>query len=1020
MKKQLLSFFVLFSLLLGVAQAQTTTISGSVVDEAGKALAGVSVLVTGTPVGTQTDGSGNYRLTNVPQGSRTLTFSYIGYETKTANITGGTINMTLSLGNAQLNEVVVTGYTTTSRSRNVSASSNIGARKIENVPTGSFDQILQGQAAGLTVMAGSGQPGASARVQIRGSNTISGSNSPLYVVDGIPIEPSAFRTMNPNDFASINVLKDAAGTALYGSRGANGVLVITTKRGVSGKVRITYDGQFGWDTRTQARFDMMNTEQYLALQEKGRAGAGWTLSPLNQDPRNTISLPERARRLDSLKTINTDWEDVFFRTGSFQQHGVSASGGNEKTKFFGSLGYYSQDGIALRSELDRYTMRLNVDHTDDRLTLGMQTNLGYSSSSFIESERAIALANPFAAAYLAYPFENPYGPDGRILTSNNTTTAFRVPNPFTPANGVLYDSRIGANALDRLNNSTNLAGEVKALLGANASYEIYEGLKIKTNLGLDYRNTNTQRSTFPNSLAGIQVARGNQGSFSNDEFRRLEMISTSGLQYDAAFGKHEITANALFEAIRHRRWNQNYTGYGINPKLLNTPAGITPGTNTNSMIPLVGGYRSEYGFLSYIALANYTYDDKYTFQASFRRDGASRLPVKNRWNNFYSLGANWQIHKEDFLLNSEVLNNLILRASHGTAAGQLPTTIANDFGYLPTYGQVNYAGIPGIAASFPGNPEYDWEYTTSTNVGLDFGFFNNRLSGMVDVFYSKTNNLFIDQQLSRTSGFTSLAINAGSLRNKGIEVSLTGDVLRSADFVWSLNADFSYIDNKITDLGQATEYPSGTSIIRVGLPIGSHYIPEFAGVDPETGNALYFNQDGTTSPNYNETAQSVAKYGTYNAPFFGGFGTTLSYKGFSMNTLFSFFSNYSMFNNQSFFWANTANFSAYNQATSMERAWSQPGDITDVPRLGSTQNFDSRHIEDASFLRWRNLTLRYTFPTDLVTRTKYLSGISVYAIGQNLATWTKFTGFDPENSNNIAQFNYPLPRTFTLGAQITF
>ena len=1022
MKKLLQSLFVLM-LLAGSAWAQNRTITGTVTDKAdGKPIPGVTVRVQGSQGGAVTTENGSFSLI-AGSDAKNLIISYIGYVSQTLPITSSnTYRVSLVSDDNTLSEIIVTGYTQTSKVRNVSAASVITNSQIANIPQPNFTTRLQGQAPGVNVLSGTGQPGSNASIRIRGSNSIAGGSTPLYVIDGIAVDEATFSTMNPNDYESISILKDASATALYGSRGGNGVVVIKTRRGVAGKVKVGYNVQGGIDLRTQAKFDMMNSSQLLALQEQGRAGAGWTYSALNTA--STIPAARRAAIRDSLSNVNTNWDDIFFRDGKFQQHEVTASGGSEQTRFFSSFNYYDQEGIALRSNLNRYTMRLNVDHTSGKLNLGLQSNLGWSKSNFIESEAGVALANPFAAVYLALPWENPYGPDGRILTANNTTNGFRPFNPYTAANGVLADSRLGSNALDRLNNSTLKTDQIKSTVIANATYEIYDGLKLTTNLGLDYRQTVQERSIFPGSHAGVSVQNGNQGSYGNNVTRILNLTSTSGLTYAKSWGLHEINANALVEAIRNRESLFNYNGFGINPKLLNTPAGITAGTNTNSMIPTVGGGKTEYGFTSFIGLVNYTYNKKYTIQGTYRYDGSSKLPEQNRWHGFYSIGANWNIKQEDFLSQSNFLNTLILRASYGeTATAQNQS----NFGYLPTYGNVSYAGVSGIAPASPGNPDYDWEYTKGLNIGVDFAGWDNRLRVTTEFYRTNTKNNFISQQLSLTSGFGSLSINAGSIRNTGIEANVSVDVLASKDFVWTLNANIAYNKNVITDLGQATEYPAGTSIIRVGLPKGSHYAVGYAGVDPATGDPLYFNVDpvtkesnGTTTNVYNGPALSTAEWGTYEAPTSGGFGTSVRYKGFNLSTLFVFFQGFSMFNNESFFLSSQSQFSGYNQQTRMANAWTPTNTNTNIARLGSSRQFSSFDIEDASFIRWRNLTLSYDIPQAWITKTKFLSSARIYAMGQNIGTWTKWTGFDPENNNNIAQFKYPAPRNFSLGIQVNF
>jgi TonB-linked SusC/RagA family outer membrane protein len=1019
MKKNLL-----FSLLVGMlafsnAWAQTKTVSGKIVGaDDGQPIIGASVRIPNTTVGTLTNSNGTFYV-SVPTGTQAVIVSYVGYVTQSVALGNRTtVNITLQPDIRQINEVVVTGYTTSSRSKSTGATAKVVAAQINDIPIASFDQALQGRVPGLSVLAGSGQPGATANVYIRGYTSISGSTTPLYIVDGIPVESSVFSTLNPNDFESVDVLKDAAATSLYGSRGANGVLVITTKRGKAGRTVFNYDVQGGFSDRSSTKFDMMNSSQQLALQRTLKLGPGYTLSPDNtaavrakvNGVTTTLSAAQKAHVLDSLNNVNTKWDDLFFRRGSFQSHQLSASGGNENTRFYAALSYYQQQGVANRSNLDRYNLRFNLDHTSGKFKMGLQSGLGYSKSNFIESEAGVALANPFAAAYLGLPYEKPYDSNGTIITTGTASTY-----PFS-----IFDNRIGSNALARVDATANKNNQIKETIGLNASYEFFKGFTVRTTLGLDFRETNNESSIYPNTYAGSTVTNGGQGSYSTANGRNLQLIQTSGFQYINNFGKNEVFGTILSENIRNRFANFSYTGYGINPALLNTPAGITAGTATNSLIPVVGGGKTQNGINSFIAIFKDTYDDKYTLQVTGRRDGSSQVPAINRWHNFYSVSFNWNAKNESFLKDVSWIDVLRLRGSYGTTATPFGTTsTSGNFGYLALYGTTSYAGTSGIAPSTPGNPDYNWEFTAQTDFGLDFSFFKNRVRTILDIYQKDTHNLFVSQQLSATSGFASLSTNAGKMRNKGIEASIEGDVVKTKDWLVTLYGNIAYNKNKITSLGQVNQFESGTSIIRVGLPLGSHYAVKSAGVDPQTGQYLYYNRDGSVTNVYNAATQNVAEYGTYIAPVQGGFGLNASYKSVYFNSLFGFFSKFKRFNNQDFFLNNPANASSYGMETIVSTVWTTPGQVTTIGAVSSQRQFNSTDVQDASFLRLRNVQLGYSLPRSIISRLKYVSGVRVFAQGQNLVTWTKWTGFDPEDSNNLASFEYPTPRTYTFGLSVT-
>ncbi|WP_345952525.1 SusC/RagA family TonB-linked outer membrane protein [Mucilaginibacter sp. PAMB04168] len=1023
MKKILLILLVLAVCVVESALAQTRKITGKVTSsDDGLPIIGASIKVSNSTLGTQSDANGNFSI-DVPTGASNLIVAYVGYSPQTIAIGNRTsINVVLVGDIRQMNEVVVNGsYSATSRERSTSATTKVSSDKINDVPIGSFDQILQGRVPGLSVLAGTGQPGAVANVYIRGQTSISGSITPLYIIDGIPVESSVFSTLNPNDFESVDVLKDAAATSVYGSRGANGVLVITTKRGKAGKTQFTYDVQGGFSQRSSTKFDMLSSQEQLALQRTLKSGPGYTLSPDNTaDVRvsiagvtSTLTAAQKARFLDSLNNINTKWDDLFFRTGSFQSHQVSANGGNENTRFYTALSYYSQEGVAIRSKLDRYNLRFNLDHTAGKFKLGLQSGIGWSKSNFIESEGSITLANPFAAAYLGLPYENPYGANGNVITSTWTG------QPASSLNFPLFDSRLGSNALSRIDNTFLKNNQLKETIGLNLSYEFFKGFSAKTTLGVDFRETVNESGVYPLTLQGSQTTNGGQGSYSTGNSRNLQLIQTSGFQYINTFGKHEVFGTALFETIRNRLLSFNYTGYGINPSLLNTPAGITAGNNTNNLIPTVGGGKTQNGINSIIGIFKDTYNDKYTLQVSYRRDGSSQVPAINRYHSFYSISGNWNAKKESFLEDVKWIDVLRFRASYGTTATPFGTTgTAGNFGFLALYGTTSYAGTAGIAPSTPGNPAYNWEFTKQTNIGFDFSFLKNRVRTTVDVYNKDTYNLFVQQQLSATSGFGSVSTNAGKMKNKGIEFQVEGDVIKSNDWTVSLFSNFAYNKNRITDLGQVNQFESGTSIIRVGLPLGSHYIPKSAGVDPQTGNYLYYNRDGSTTTTYNATTQSVAEFGTFYAPYQGGFGLNANYKGLYLTTLFSYAQQFARFNNQSFFLNNPTNIQSYGMTSEVSTVWTAPGQITNIGRPGSQRQFNSSDVQDASFVRFRNLNLSYALPKSIVQKLKYISGIRIFAQAQNLYTWTKWTGFDPEDSNNLASFEYPTPRTYTFGLSV--
>ncbi|HVU54935.1 MAG TPA: SusC/RagA family TonB-linked outer membrane protein [Puia sp.] len=983
-------------------------------------LAGVSVKVTGSAAGVTTDADGGYSL-SVPDGATTLEFSMTGYTSQTIYIGQRSIvDVSLELSVKNLNEVIVTGYTGYSRNRSASAVTTVAADKINEVPVASFEQALQGYVPGLSISSVSGQPGTSASVILRGVGTITGSNNVLYVMDGIPIESNEFQAINPADIESVTVLKDASAKALYGSRGSNGVIVITSKKGKRGRVVVNYSSQYGLSALTSTKFRMMNTaerkqfEEGIGLETGAEAGPFWIYSKLNPD--YALKTPaEQALAdhiVDSLSHVNTNWRDLFLHDGKFMEQQISASGGNENIRFYSSLNYFDQQGIARTTGLKRYTLKNNVDFTAGRLTAGVNLSLGYSASDLLQQENTSSgVRNPLAAVYYAEPYEYPYWPDGKLVTTGDGSDY-----PY-------LDQREGSDSYERMLNSTNKEGQFKTILGTNLSYKITNHLTAKTRLGIDYSHREDEAWINPDSYAGSRVTPGRLGSLSEGYVQHYSLITTSGLTYSNAFNNvHDLEVTGLFEFLRNTYKSFGYTGYGLDARLPQTPAGIgDPGTYT----PILAGAKTQNATASYIALARYTYNNKYTLNGSFRYDGSSTVPVKSRWHGFYSAGFSWEVKKEDFMNDIDVISNLRLRASYGTTA----SPFANDFAYVTTYSRISYGGNPGIIPYTPGNPDYDWEYAKELNIGFDLGLLkSNRIRLTAEFYNRQTYNLFFPRMVSATAGIIStdagdantIPLSSGKMQNRGVELDLQGDVIKNKDLTWTLGANMAYNKNKVLDLGGYDEFQYGyTGIIRVGLPFGAQYAPKWAGVDPANGDPLYYDRHGKITTDYNEDTMSVAGFGTYVPEITGGITSNLFYKGFTLSALFSFNAKVTRYNNEEYYNENPS-FITSNQSTRMlYDRWKKPGDHTFLPRISAKRNFSSRDFEDASYLRLRNVKLGYDLAGLLGSR-KYIQGAQIYVQAQNLLTFTSWRGFDPENGNEYAKFAYPSPRTYTLGLNVNF
>lgn len=1021
--RRLLCF--LLGLLFTTAQLYAQrTISGTITDSSGKSIPGVTVRVSGTKVGTTTDDRGIFSLT-LPQGAKSLEFSSVGFLSQTVAIpSSGNVTLSLKSDATAMNEIVVTGFTKTQKSKYAGASTKIDEKVIADRPVGSFDQLFQGRVPGVLSLTSSGQPGTSANIIIRGTNSLQGGSSPLYVVDGIPVEGGVFQSLNPNDFESIDILRDAAGTAVYGSRGSAGVILVTTKRGTGGKMKLSYGAQFGQTQRPDFTWDMMTSSELLSTQEKyGRALGltnagispnnlpGWYYSKNNPAyaglPATAAGFADSKARydfiLDSLNKNNTNWRDVFFRDGNFSNHQVTVSGGTGKTRVYSSLAFYNEEGITYRTDMKRGTWRNNLDYADDKLTFQVSSNLGYTKRNFQQSTTTNSTGNPFLVANITAPYSKLY--------LNGDTLNTGTGNKFA-----------GANAYELTQLDENYSDQVKVTLGTTWGYKITNDFTLGFTGGIDFRET--QGSNYGSKLAYTRrtstTITTNAGFQSESLTRFFQADVRPSLSYRKLIGdKHDLDVALYGEYIKTAEKGINFTGYGIDPRTPNTPAAITQGNGSNQLYSTAGGSKGQGDLISGFMTARYTYDGKYTFSGSYRRDGSSKLPEDTRWQNFFSVGGVWEITREDFMKNSSLFSTLRLKASYG-GAGNADNFPRGYYPYQATNTTGTYSGLNTQFGSYPGNPEMQWETSWTTNVGVDFGLLKGRIWGDVNVYDRRTKDLFVRKTLSATSGYGPLDINAGELQNKGIEVSLNYDVIRTKDFVLNLNGNFSYNHNEILDLGGEQDYEQGTGKITKGLPIGSHYEIKWGGVDAATGAPLYYDANGNLTNNY-ALGEAVQEFGTYEAPWKGGFGAIARYKSFEVSTLFAWQQGAQKYDNLAYFMENPNGFvsGGWNQANTM-RFWEKPGDIVNTPSPLYNVNFSSQFIHPSDFLRWKDLMITYTMPKTLVNKVKFISNARVFVQGTNLKIWTVWKGMDPEaGAININLSEFPNPRKITAGLDIT-
>lgn len=998
MKKNLFLFVVSF-LLLGFAHAQTKTVTGKVTDvKDASGVAGATILHNGRSVGV-TDNNGAFSI-KLPGTATSITISALGFAEQAVSIPAGNV-ITVGLvasDSKVLDEVIITSYSTKQKRSNVGSASTISAPTISQQTMATFDQLLQGQAPGVNVKSGSGQPGRSADVVIRGKGSINGSNAPLYIVDGIEVRGGDFSAMNAADFETFTILRDAASTAIYGSRGANGVIVVTTKKGRSGKVRFSYDGQFGNSLLPENQLKLMNTQEKLDF-EMNIAGNPWGWTPAE---------------VAEFRKVNVNWDDYVFRKGSTASHQLSASGGNEKTTFYTSVSSFNQEGVVIGTSLKRVTGRLNLTHTESRVKFGV--NLSGGTSNFIgTNEGDQSIGSPLNTVIWALPYEAPYTATGAY------TNSVQFPFWLNPIEQLLENQ----GSTNELKGTGNVFMEYKLPWVSNLTYRINAGGDYSQREGFATANRGTQAALQQGALGNPTA---NEGSVARSFDRRFRYTITNSLNYRTSFGSandHTLSVSLFNEFVRVQGRNFNYTGYGL---LLpfRSEAGLVAGTAANGFIPVVGGdFPDNSSLLSYFATADYAYKNRYFLSLTGRTDGSSRLSGTNRWTQYGSVAAGWIISDEAFFGDSKTINFLKLKASYGTVGNQ---NGIGDFPYLQQYGRGTYNGQGTLQVNSLANNDLTWETRRTINLGVDFEMFSSRIRGTVEVYNGKTKGLYIQPFVPSTSGGGgNVLVNSGTMENKGIEVSLGFKVLNGRNFRWNLDMNYAYNKNTITSLPDNQDlqlYGSGLAL-KQGKPFNSFYLVQFAGVNPANGNSQYLKADGKTLTEVYD-ANDLVVLGTSDAPHNGGITNTFSYKGFELSALVvASWGNY-LYNNARF----NVEFYQYTTsgfARSGLSAWTKPGQVTNFPRIDeATESNTTRFLEKGDFWRLRNVTLAYTLPQSLASRMK-IQGLRFFVQGQNLFTKFKFEGWDPEASSNtggtgetIGGAQYPALKTISVGANLTF
>ena len=958
--------------------AQTKVVVSGVVTSAEDNLPMMGAgVMAGPGVGVITNLDGEYSIDVAP--GTTLTFSSIGYEDQTVvvpNAATFTHNVVMQPESMKLDDVVVIAYGVRKKGTVAGSVSTVKSDKLENTPTAAFDQALQGQVAGLTVLSNSGEPSASATLTIRGTNSISSGTAPLYILDGVAISANDFNTINPADIESMSVLKDASSTSIYGARAANGVIVITTKRGRNmDQPNINYRMQVGWSAIAAGKWDLMNTAERIQYEKE-------------------IGMTD-GQNYELLAKTDINWMDVVFNDNALlQSHEISISGATDKTNYYISGGYYDQQGIAPGSMFERYSVRVNFEQQMAKwLRMGTNTMFNFQNIEQAD-EGSYALVTPISASRFMLPYWNPYNADGSLASINKGEW-----------NGQ------GQNPMEWLENNPLRYKKYKVISTIFAEFNLYKNLVFKTQFSVDFSHVTGFSQSFPSYLPNQ-----GEGSASRSTSDGLNLQITNTLTY--RFNVNDLHDFNFLLGHEGQNYHSETFGVGTSGQTNDLLTDIAQGTRATSWSSTA---TADYSRMSFFGRAEYNYTDRYYADFSIRTDGSSRFGKNNRWGAFWSLGAMWNLRNEAFMSHTR---NWLTFAQVSFSTGTSGNSEIPNYEHLALVGGgLDYIGNSGMAPMQPGNEGLTWESTWTTNLGFHFGFWN-RLNVDFELYNKNTSDMLMSVPLSyaQSNGYGYKWDNVGGMVNRGAELNLTGTVLQIKDFTWSLNANVSYNHNKITELYNGVqEYERGETSTKlvVGHPLGEFYINRYAGVNPANGDALWYDKDGNiTNELRDEDKVLVGK--TYIAPWQGGFGTAFGWKGLSLTAQFSWVADRWMLNNDRYFDESNGRFATYNQSRRLLNRWKQPGDITDIPRHGEYTEFDSRLLEDASFLRLKNLNLSYSFPAELLKKTRIIRGLRVYAQAQNLLTFTNFSGLDPEGTTNLYAAQYPMSRQFTFGLDLMF
>ena len=984
-------------------------VTGVVKDVMGEPLIGANVVEKGRSTnGVITDFNGKFTL-EVDE-SASLVVSYIGYLAQDIPTKGkGDFHIILKEDTNTLDEVVVTGYGDFKKATYTGSASVLTTEKLEALPVVSVGQMIESNIPGISVVAGtSSQPGAKTTLRVRGVASMNASTEPLYVLDGVPIpsyDLSNFtsmseaggmgfiETLNPADIESITVLKDAASASLYGAKGANGVVLITTKKGKEGKLRVNMAAKYGITDFAYTYRPLMGGEERRELIHEGLVNFQLDKGVSEQEAQQyaDANIDQYAKRLPQ---GYSDWESALFKTGYQQDYNLSASAGNQNSSFIGSLGYTKQTGVSLNSEMERFTGRVDASNKYKKVEFGMNASFSWTKNVHLPEGKFYGSAI-YASKVNLTPSTPIYNEDGTYASGYRENNGY---NPILEAEVNDYYART-----------------VRAMGTAKIAYNVWDNLKVSSVFTVDYSLTKDFFFQSPDGRDGATY----QGRGRMQMTDRIRYTSQNNLTYSKTFGKHSVSAVTAFEVMKYD-YEDLYAAKKTYGQDINTSLG-------NAADPIDADQKlQEDALMSYVASVNYSYDDKYYASFSFRRDGSSRLSPDTRWGNFWSLSASWRLSQERFMQPlKSVLSDLKLRASYGVN-GNLPSSY---YGYQSTYTTgAFYSGKPSPWESTLGNEELTWEKNYALNLGLDIGLFS-RVNVSLDWYTRTTKDLLMSKQLNSISGFSSLLTNVGQMRNTGVELEVRSNNIKTKDFSWTTAFNLSHNKNKILKLADLPWFVDGRYVRKEGYPFNTIYLREYAGVGPETGSALYY--DNQQDENGNYTKNKVTDPGQASPiplkditpTISGGFMNTFNYKFIDLSFNLSYsFGGYS-YDNASYILQDDGYSVISNKSTEQRRRWQKPGDITDVPRFvygnkkGGNYN-SSRAIHSTDHIRLKSLILGLNAPKAWLQKLG-IGNARIYFSGTNLLTWAAYDQYDPEMSGVVGFYTPPL-KTYAFVLELKF